>query len=122
VLAVGTLTTYILTPQPVVGGLMFASLSLGGDTCGLTAEGAAYCWGDNDYGEVGNGTTGPNRGVTLPAPVAGGLVFASLAPGSFHTCGLTAAHAVYCWGYNFYGQLGDGTTTDRSVPTPAIRP
>lgn len=111
------------TPTKIATILLFASLSPGGDhNCGLTAGGTAYCWGDNDYGEVGSGTTGPNRGVTLPAPVAGGLVFASLAPGFFHTCGLTAAHAVYCWGYNFLGQVGDGTTTDRSVPTPAIRP
>lgn len=123
VLAVGTLTNPILTPKPVVGGLVFASLSPGGDhNCGLTAGGVAYCWGDNDYGEVGNGTTGPRTGVQLPAPVAGGLVFASLAPGFFHTCGLTTAHAVYCWGYNFYGQVGDGTKTDRSVPTRVMRP
>ena len=111
------------TPTKVASILVFASLTAnGGNTCGLTAGGVAYCWGDNDYGEVGNGTTGPNRGVTLPAPVAGGLVFASLAVGAFHTCGLTAVHAVYCWGYNFYGQLGDGTTTDRSVPTRVISP
>jgi alpha-tubulin suppressor-like RCC1 family protein len=54
--------------------------------------------------------------------VSGGLVFASLAPGFFYTCGLTAAGGAYCWGSNQYGQLGDGTTTDRSVPVPVVSP
>ena len=106
---------------------MFASLwPVGNHTCGLTAGGAAYCWGDNDYGEVGDGRvgngTGPSRGVILPVSVSGGLVFASLAPGFFYTCGLTAAGGAYCWGSNQYGQLGDGTTTDRSVPVPVVSP
>jgi alpha-tubulin suppressor-like RCC1 family protein len=118
------LGTYEAThPTKIATILLFASLSPGGNhTCGLTAGGVAYCWGDNDYGEAGNGTTGPRTGVTLPARVAGGLVFSTLAPGFFHTCGLTAAGGAYCWGYNFYGQVGDGTTADRSVPTPVIRP
>jgi alpha-tubulin suppressor-like RCC1 family protein len=125
----GTWADNPITPKKMGGLLVFASLWPGGNhDCGLTAAGTAYCWGDNDYGEVGdgkvgNGTTGPgSRGVVLPVPVSNGLTFASLASGFFHTCGLTVAHAVYCWGYNFYGQLGDSTTTDRSVPTPAIKP
>jgi alpha-tubulin suppressor-like RCC1 family protein len=124
----GTWADNPTTPTKIASSLVFASLELGGGhNCGLTAGGVAYCWGDNDYGEVGdgrvgNGTTGPSRGVVLPAPVSGGLLFDSLAPGFFHTCGLTTAHAVYCWGYNFYGQVGDGSTTDRSVPTHVISP
>jgi alpha-tubulin suppressor-like RCC1 family protein len=52
-----------------------------------------------------------------PVAVAGGLRFAQLSAASFHTCGKTTAAVAYCWGSNYYGQLGDGTTTDRLVPT-----
>jgi alpha-tubulin suppressor-like RCC1 family protein len=82
-------------------------------TCGLTSTGAAYCWGRNDYGQLGDGTT-TNR--TSPVPVAGGLTFQALAAGGYHTCGLTASGAAYCWGSNQYGQLGDGMQTDRGSP------
>jgi alpha-tubulin suppressor-like RCC1 family protein len=119
----GTWADNPTTPTKVASVLVFASLWPGGNhNCGLTAGGVAYCWGDNDYGEVGDGTKGEHTGLHLPAAVTGGLVFASLASGFFHTCGLTTTHAVYCWGYNFYGQLGDGSTTDRSVPTRVISP
>ncbi|MGH7516172.1 MAG: Ig-like domain-containing protein [Gemmatimonadales bacterium] len=84
-----------------------------GHTCGITFAGAAYCWGDNDRGQLGDGTTADR---TRPVPVAGGLVFATLRAGNRHTCGVTAG-AAYCWGDNSIGQLGDGTTTGRTRPT-----
>ena len=87
----------------------------------MTTGGVAHCWGWNLYGEVGDGTT--TQRLT-PVAVAGGLPFsftvASLA--SFHTCGVTTGSVAYCWGYNYYGQLGDGTTTDRSTPVPVAGP
>jgi alpha-tubulin suppressor-like RCC1 family protein len=104
-------------PTPVAGGLRFTSISaVWSHTCGLTPEGEAYCWGGNGLGQLGDGTT-INRHV--PTPVAGGLRFATLAGrmGS-HTCGLTLEGIAYCWGYNGWGQLGDGTTINRHVPTP----
>jgi alpha-tubulin suppressor-like RCC1 family protein len=111
-------TTARNTPGPVTGGIAFASLTVGGGqhTCGLNAAGTAYCWGTNIDGELGNGTISINPNPT-PAPVSGGFVFASLAGGVYHTCGLTAGGGAYCWGDNGTGEIGDGTTINRPLPT-----
>jgi alpha-tubulin suppressor-like RCC1 family protein len=122
-------------PLPVTGGLSFARLSGGVDNshqCGLTGAGAAYCWGLNYSGQLGNGTLAGNdtcypRGPadlgypcsTVPAAVVGGLTFVSVSAGASHTCGITAEGAAYCWGNNRGGQLGDGSSTSqRSSPVP----
>jgi len=92
------------------------SLTAGGEhTCGLTVTGAAYCWGSNSNGQLGNGTIGGSNPAA--APVGGGLSFVSLSAGGSHTCGVTADGSIYCWGANASGQLGDGTQTDRASPT-----
>ena len=96
----------IVAPSPVLGGVIFASLTAGLDhTCGLTPQGVAYCWGVNDAGQLGTGGT---VNSTTPAPIAGGIVFASLTSGLQFVCGLTATGAVYCWGAGSLGQLGTG--------------
>jgi alpha-tubulin suppressor-like RCC1 family protein len=100
---------YSSTPVPVGGGLTFASLSAGaGHSCGLTSAGEAYCWGDNTYGQLGNGS---NANSSLPVRVAGALTFVSVSAGLDWTCGLTTDGAAYCWGANYYGQLGNGSST-----------
>src|SRR5439155_23152241 len=55
-----------------------------------------------------------------PHAVAGGLTFVALSPGGDHTCGVTTARVAYCWGGNFNGGLGDGTTADRTTPVVVI--
>jgi alpha-tubulin suppressor-like RCC1 family protein len=100
----GTMIT-ISTPVAVSGNRIFATLSVGNrHTCGLTAGGAAFCWGDNSGGNLGTGTGG---GISqVPVAVSGGLTFASISAGRFHTCGVTTAGAGYCWGDSY---LGDGS-------------
>jgi alpha-tubulin suppressor-like RCC1 family protein len=112
-LGIGTATIgNYFSPVPVVGGLRFLMVSTGADfTCGLTPSGAAYCWGKNTYGQLGNGTTASS---TTPVAVAGNLAFVSVTAGDPHACGLTAAGVAYCWGYDFDGRLGDGLTTSQS--------
>ena len=60
------------------------------------------------------------RGSTVPVPVSGGVSFATMSAGYAYTCGVTAARAAYCWGGNYWGQLGDGTRTDRYTPTRVV--
>jgi alpha-tubulin suppressor-like RCC1 family protein len=98
----------------VEGGLKFASLSSGdGYTCGLTAAGAAYCWGSNGSNELGAGTRcydDPAACAPLtPVPVAGGLRFTAVSAGSDHACGLTPTGRAYCWGSSGSGELGVGS-------------
>jgi hypothetical protein len=86
-------------------------------TCALLASGAVKCWGANTYGQLGDGSS-----VLRSTPVqVGGLTAAvsQIAAGATHTCALLTTGAVVCWGGNFYGQLGDGTTTNRLNPTQA---
>ncbi len=94
----------------------FAAVSAGyAHTCGISTTGAAYCWGDNEAGELGNGKYPSHVGFPLGL-VVGGVSFAAVDAGNFHTCGVTAAGAAYCWGNNREGELGDGTTTNSSSP------
>ena len=105
------------TPTAITGGLAFATLSAGSaHTCGVTPEGSAYCWGSNYYGQLGSGMPTAAE-FWPPQPVGGGLRFQSLTVSGGHTCGLTSAGFAYCWGANSSGELGDGTTTLRSLPT-----
>jgi alpha-tubulin suppressor-like RCC1 family protein len=84
-------------------------------TCALDTADGAYCWGLNDDGQVGDGTT-TNRNV--PIPIGGALRFRRVSAGAGVTCALTTANVPYCWGSNRLGAVGDGTTATRSVPTP----
>src|SRR2546422_3246722 len=111
-------TTNRLTPTPVrvVSGVTFVAVSAGGfNTCGMTAGGAAYCWGANGEGQLGDGSV---DGRTQPVLIAGGVNYTAVSAGNSHTCAITAAGTAYCWGLNVQGQLGDGTTESRRRPVP----
>ena len=84
-------------------------------SCAVMAGGAAYCWGRNSYGALGDGTTTPSA---TPVRVAVAVPFASIVAGWDHTCALTPAGAAYCWGMNFSGQVGDGSQVHRQMPVP----
>ena len=117
-LGLGTAGTDSATPLPVSGGLVFESVSAGGEhTCGVATNGAAYCWGNNFDQQLGDGTAVDQL---VPTAVAGGLTFASVSASWFHSCGLTTVGVGYCWGSNEFGQLGDGGTEPSDVPVRVV--
>ena len=104
------------TPVDVVGlGSGVVAIAAGWyHNCALTAAGGLKCWGYGAQGQLGNGST-----ATQPTPVdVTGLTsgVAAVAAGAFHTCALTTAGGMKCWGRGDLGQLGDGTTFFRQVP------
>ncbi len=100
-------------------GKRLAQVSAGfGATCSLDSAGAAYCWGDNGQGELGDGST-----VSSDVPVAvdtsgalHGKTLNEITAGAFHSCAQDTADASYCWGDNTSGDLGDGSTSMSDVP------
>jgi alpha-tubulin suppressor-like RCC1 family protein len=124
-------------PVRVVGGLAFRSVSLGGEhACGLTTTNVAYCWGINEFGQLGNGTgAGPETCSrffeeqeerfacsTRPVRVAGGLVFRQVSAGRNHTCAVTTDDRAYCWGASRSGQLGNRDSTGPETCGPSEGP
>jgi len=86
--------------------------------CSLTSAGGVLCWGNNQHGTLGDGSISADD-VTTRAVVFESEI-AAVSVGSSHTCAITTTGAALCWGSSFRGQLGDGTGTDRIVPTPVV--
>lgn len=95
--------------------LKVVRVAAGGEhACALLETGAVWCWGRNDHGQLGNGST-----TDSPAPVAvkiDGVVFEDLAAGDRHTCAISSAGKVYCWGTGADGRLGNGAMADAPAP------
>jgi alpha-tubulin suppressor-like RCC1 family protein len=103
-------------PVDVVGtDSNFVAVAAGGaHTCALTDAGGVRCWGANDEGQLGDGTTRRRLRPVEVVGLSGGV--AAVTAGPFHSCALTDAGGVKCWGRNSSGQLGDGTAHERLAP------
>ncbi|MBX3012878.1 MAG: hypothetical protein KF832_15290 [Caldilineaceae bacterium] len=113
-------TTERLIPTPVTGltGNLAALVAGDNHTCVLAQPGGAKCWGANQTGQLGDGTTTPSGFPVTVAGLTSGVV--ALSAGSTHTCALRQSGGVQCWGANQAGQLGDGTTLMRTTPVDVI--
>lgn len=111
----GLLATLALSP--LAANAVPPLVSAGGDTTCAVVNGAAFCWGYNADGQVGNGTasTSPVSTPTQVQGLASGVQAISTSGG--HSCAIVNGGA-FCWGNNAYGQLGNGTGTGSSVPVP----
>ncbi len=102
----------------VVTGLTNATqITLGGAfVCARKSDGTVACWGSNGRGQLGDGTT-TNRATPVLVRTATGTLggVAEVYAGSNHACARRTDGTIWCWGYNFHGELGDGTMNDRSV-------
>ncbi|HVY40069.1 MAG TPA: hypothetical protein VHM31_19150 [Polyangia bacterium] len=113
----GTTTDRLSPTQVTTLGATVASVSVGDIfACATRTDGTVWCWGTNDHGQLGDGTTSTRL---LPSAV-GALpgVAGSISANGRHACAQAGSGALSCWGWNGAGELGDGTTIDRHLPVP----
>lgn len=101
----------------VLKGLTIKSISTGAfSTCAIASDNLSYCWGKNNISQLGNNS---NVDVFVPVRVLGpldGTPVKEISAGEYHACALTFDNDAYCWGWNLYGQLGDGSNNSSAIP------
>src|SRR5207247_532237 len=117
------------SPTPVrVAGLSATAVTAGGfHTCALPGDGTVRCWGQNDLGQLGNGTSDPvpnNPSTFNPTPVtvSGITTAVAISAGGWYTCALLQDGTVRCWGDNTWGELGNGAVLVSPSPTSPVTP
>lgn len=113
-LGIGT-TLDTTTPEQVVALTNAAAgVAIGGDhSCASKTDGTVWCWGWNQRGQLGDGTT---TSKSAPAQVVGLAGATRIAAGRYQNCAVKTDGTSWCWGWNLYGQLGDGTKVDKPAP------
>lgn len=118
-------TTWTIPTQiaqtAAVGNRRFVSIAAGGfHSIALANDGQLIAWGDNTFGQIGNGANEERRGATnvnMSGALSGKSIMA-IAAGLYHSLALSSDGLVFSWGRNAAGQLGDGSNSDRNVPVP----
>jgi alpha-tubulin suppressor-like RCC1 family protein len=117
---IGNGTPYFKSsPLEIDTNIKYSKIKAGdGHTCGVTINGTLKCWGSNVYGKLGYGGTGDKKSAII---IDSGIRYAQIESGKGgvgnHTCGITNLGDLKCWGYNADGQIGDGTTSSKQLPT-----
>jgi alpha-tubulin suppressor-like RCC1 family protein len=112
-----SLVPLAVTTSGVLAGVTLTQITAGAVyACALGSTGAAYCWGANGNGQLGNGTADVTFNP-LPVVVTSSVILTQITAGANFTCGLASTGAAYCWGANGNGQLGNNSTTQSTVPT-----
>ena len=101
--------------------MAWQSVSAGKDhTCGISQNGILYCWGSNFNGQLGNDESGESKEKLIPFKISS-FSWISVSAGEAHTCGTDASDDLYCWGHNYYGQVGNGSSGDTpDILTPVL--
>lgn len=105
---------------PELNGVV--TISGGQTACAVRSGGSVVCWGRGEYGQIGDGS---NSNRSNPEYVIGLGSVVAIDTSNVHVCAIAHDQSpgrAFCWGANNFGNLGDGTTTDRWVPTPVIQP
>ena len=115
-----TARDWVPMPQRVQGipGRVRQVVAFDVSTCALTDGGGAWCWGWNEYGELGDGTTQNRFAPTQVLGLESGVASLGQSHTESHMCAVRADLSALCWGENYGGQLGDGTTDVRVGPVP----
>jgi alpha-tubulin suppressor-like RCC1 family protein len=123
-LGIGNTTNADLPQQvakPSAGG--WATISTGlSQTCATRTDGTLWCWGENDSGQLGIGNTTPSEDLPQQVTTPSATGWATVAAGGFHTCATRTDTTLWCWGNNFAGQLGIGSTTNADLPQQVTMP
>ncbi|WP_332468169.1 InlB B-repeat-containing protein [Bifidobacterium choladohabitans] len=126
----GRESTTITPPDSASRGIRFSQVSGSKDfsygfSLAVGSDGNAYAWGYNTYGQLGDGTTNPRSApvkVGKPAGAPADFTYLQVSAGYWHSLAVGSDGNAYAWGYNYYGQLGNGTSTDQHTPVRVRTP
>jgi alpha-tubulin suppressor-like RCC1 family protein len=109
-------------PVEMPTGVSFSSITAGiWHTCALGSDAKAYCWGNDQFGQLGNGSTLTlDQHSPFPVEMPAGVSFSSITAGSYHTCALGSDASAYCWGSDGAGRLGNGDTLTLPQDSPSL--
>lgn len=108
------------TPRPIAGLETATDVSASGDfACALLPGGIVSCWGENDHGQLADGTV---TGRTTPDTVAGLPETVQVVATANHACALAVDGTILCWGRGDHGQMGDGSFSEQHAPVPVAQP
>jgi alpha-tubulin suppressor-like RCC1 family protein len=114
-LGTNDITDRSLPVMPFGRGINWKQVAIGHHSIAIKTDGSLWAWGHNTYGQIGDNTT-THRSVPTQA-IGGSAEWKQVSAGGYHSVGIKTNNSLWAWGHNTYGQIGDNTTTHKSIPT-----